>query len=622
MMHRAQLTRRLRLPSLAAACLALSTGCSGSVGDDGSPVTTGGTAGGFSPGTAGSSGASGPGAGGSGNVPPLGNGGSNSTAGTTSTPGGAGGGGVAAACLPGTDVAAPEVAAPKRLIRLTFNQIANSVRSLFGDAAATLITTKYQIGDATARTFPPLVSPREGSLISEDKWSKNDFIAKELGDYVLANFAAVTKCPAVATDVCAQQYITTLAERAYRRPLSEEDKTSLLQVYTATKTAGGSINEAVQYAVYAVLQSPHFLYRTEFGAGSMVAGELAPFELASHLSYFLTDGPPDQPLFDAAKAGSLSTPDAITAQVTRILATPTAKENFEQAMIAYYSLGGVLGVVIDPARAPAFNAGLANSMYRESELFIKEVLWNGKVNDFLTSRKATINAGLAALYGVTFPPAGATVTDGWATAELPDTRAGILTQAAFLTTKSRPDEPSVVGRALAVNAALLCAENPPFPDALAGVIDEASKTLEHQTENEKAAYRANTATCAGCHSNFDAYGLALQNFDIIGKFTTADSEGRPVNTTVTLPAAVGGATVQNAAQMAKSMAETGQFSTCMARNLLTFAMAEGAQVYPNSCSTQSIAQAYKTSDQSFSSMVRAVATSKAFTFRTAGGTSQ
>lgn len=616
MMHRAQLTRRRGLPALAAACLALSAGCSGSVGDDGNPATTGGAAGGFPPGTAGASGATGPGAGGSGNAPSTSTGG-NSSAGTPSTPGGGGGG-----VVPGVACEGPDVAAPKRLIRLTFNQIANSVRSLFGDVAATLITTKYQIGDATARTFPPLVSPREGSLISEDKWSKGDFIAKELADYVLANFAAVTKCGAAPTDVCAQQYITTLAERAYRRPLTEEDKTSLLQVYSATKTAGGTIAEAVQYAVYAVLQAPHFLYRTEFGAGSMQAGELAPFELASHLAYFLTDAPPDQPLTDAAKAGSLSTPEAITAQVTRILATPAAKENFESAMIAYYSLAGVLGVVIDPARAPAFNAGLANSMYRESELFIKEVLWNGKVNDFLTSRKATINQGLADLYGVTFPPAGATVTDGWATAELPDTRAGIMTQAAFLTTKSRPDEPSVVGRALAVNAAILCAENPPFPDALAGVIDEATKTLEHQTENEKAEYRAKTATCAGCHSNFDAYGLALQNFDIIGKFTTADFEGRPVNTVVTLPQAVGGATVQNAAQMAKSMAETGQFSTCMARNLLTFAMAEGAQVYPNSCSTQAIAQAYKTSDQSFSSMVRAVATSKAFTFRTAGGTSQ
>ena len=86
--------------------------------------------------------------------------------------------------------------------------------------------------------------------------------------------------------------MTSFAQKAFRRPLSADEQARFLKVYTDTKTAGGSINEAVQYSVYAALQSPLFLYRTEFGGNSTVEGPLAPYEMASQLSLFLSDGPP------------------------------------------------------------------------------------------------------------------------------------------------------------------------------------------------------------------------------------------------------------------------------------------------------------------------------------------
>src|SRR5690606_32332902 len=117
--------------------------------------------------------------------------------------------------------------------------------------------------------------------------------------------------------------------------------------------------------------------------------------------------------------------------------------------------------------------------------------------------------------------------DGFAALDLPENRAGLLTMAGFLTARSRPDTPSVVGRGLVVNATLLCGQNPPFPEDQSAAIEAVSAMLEHETERKKAEFRGMTAPCSGCHLLFDQYGVALENYDVIGKYRTVDAEGRP-----------------------------------------------------------------------------------------------
>jgi hypothetical protein len=512
-----------------------------------------------------------------------------------------------------------QVTNAKRLIRLSFNQIANSLGSLLGTALQDQIVTTYQVPDPSTRWFPPLSNPREGSVIIDNQWQQTDAIAQATGKYVLDNFAAVTKCPSPATDTCAQQFVTTFAQKAFRRPLAADEQTRLLKVYSDTKAAGGTVNESVQYAVYATLQSPLFLYRTEFGGNSAVDGPLTSYEMASQLSLFLSDGPPDQPLLDAAAQNKLTDPADIKAQAARLLATPGAQQNLETAMLAYFALPNVLSVVIDPMIAPTFTPGLANSMYHESELFVRNVLWNGKVTDFLTSRRAVINQSLADLYGVTFPPPGAMLdADKFAVTDLPANRSGMLTQAAFLTSKARPNVPSVVGRGLTVNKSVVCQVNPAFPDSLKTQIDAVVATLADKTEREKAEYRANNGPCNGCHPHFDPFGLALQNYDILGKFTTTDPEGRPIDPSVTLPDAAGGGAARDAVEMAKKLADSGSFEVCMSKNLLVFAMAEGTDISADSCATQAVAANFKTSGRTFGDLVQEIAVSKGFTTRTAG----
>jgi uncharacterized protein DUF1592/uncharacterized protein DUF1588/uncharacterized protein DUF1595 len=514
-----------------------------------------------------------------------------------------------------------DVALHKRVVRLSFNQISNAVTALTNPALGATIAATYEIGDSEHRTFPPLASAREGSQLTDSSWAKTDKIAADVGKYVLANAATASNCGAMPTADCVKTFVLSFAERAFRRPLNDAEKANLSKVLTDVTAAGGSTSEQLQYGVYAVLESPYFLYRTEFGPDAAQAGALTAHEVASQLAFFLTDAPPDAPLLDAAAQGALATAEQVGAQVKRMLALDSAKQNLQDAMFSYFGLYGLETVIVD---TPDFTPAVRNSMQHESELFLKNSLWSPKLATLLTARQSTINSTLATLYGVAAPTTGLDA-DGFGPAELPANRAGMLTNLGFLTARSRPDTPSVVGRGLLVNAALLCAQNPAFPQALAGDIAAASAMLVEATEREKSAYRTSTAPCSGCHTGFDPYGLALSNFDAIGRFTSMDAKGRVIDASVTLPPNAGGKQVTSATEMADALASGGTFAACMAKNVMLYALAEvpdegasQASVSVTGCATQSIASGFAKTGQSFSDLVEQVAVSNTLGQRTAG----
>lgn len=514
----------------------------------------------------------------------------------------------------------------KRIVRLSFNQISNTVHALFGETLGKKIDADYLIGSESqvARTFPPLASGREGSVISKTIWPTNDQIAAAAGTYTLANLSTVTACGAAPTDECAQTFVKAFAEKAYRRPLTDAEVMSVTTLYTEVKTSYGTVPEAIQYTIYGLMQAPQMLYRTEFGADKAQAGVLTPFELASELSYFLTDGPPDQALLDAAKQNKLANAADISPQVTRLLATPAAKMNLEGAMFSYFKLDNLATVKIDDAGFTNGTmdkpyTGLRESAYRETELFLSNTLWSGPLAGLLTAKKTSINTTLAKFYGITLPSAPADEKT-FVEVELPATRAGLMTQAGFLASNSRPDFPSVVARGLVINAALLCATNPPFPvdeGTLASIADAKAK-LVSATAREQSVYRTTTAPCLGCHMNFDAYGLALENYDAIGRYRTMDPQGRPIDASVTLPTNAGGGLAKDTIDMETQVASAPGFASCVAKNMLNWAMAEGSQLTPTSCPATAVAQGFNASDKTFSALLREVAVSEAFTTRNAG----
>jgi hypothetical protein len=513
-----------------------------------------------------------------------------------------------------------EVLASARVVRLSYTQIATAVRDLLGEAAAQRVTTEHQITDLHSRTFPPLLNPREGTVITATAWQKSDGIADTVGQYVFENFGTVTAC-GTADDACAEGFVLDFAKRAFRRPLDARESESVLKVYSEVKAAGGSVQEATQYGVYAALSAPQFLYRTEFGSSAGAEVSLTPYELASQLSFFLTDAPPDAELMAAAERGELESREQIGAQVDRILSSDAAKRNLEAAAFSYFEIAKVLSTAFDPEKVPEWNIGFQNSVARETELFLNNTLWSGKLTDLITSRNTYINEALAPVYGVPFPPPGASLdADGFALVNVPENRAGLLTMPGFLITRARPEGvTSVVGRGLLVNGRMLCVPSPSFPENLQEEIDAVEQQLEHATEKEKAEYRAQNNTCGGCHRNFDAYGLVLENYDALGRFRTTDAEGRPIDTAVTLPDIVGGVEISSANQLAAEIAENGAFERCMALNFMQFALADGV-VKLDGCALDAVVRNHeKSSARDLTSLIREIAVSKTLSVRSAGG---
>jgi hypothetical protein len=290
-------------------------------------------------------------------------------------------------------------------------------------------------------------------------------------------------------------------------------------------------------------------------------------------------------------------------------------------MFSYFGLYGLEKVIVD---APEFTEPVRNSMLHESELLLKNNLWGPKLAQLLTTRQSTINAALAPLYGVAAPTSGLDA-EGFAVVELPANRAGILTNLGFLTARSRPDQPSVVGRGLMVNAALLCATNPEFPQTLSEQIAAVSAMLEDATERAKSDYRTSNPVCGSCHAGFDPYGLALGTFDALGRFQTVDSKGRAIDPAVTLPPNAGRVPVASATEMANVLAGGGAFSACMAKNVMLYALSEVpadgasvASVSVDGCATRAIATSFANTGQSFSDLVEQVAVSSTLGQRSQG----
>lgn len=612
---------RLRSPLCAPflsgwAAIGLLIGCAGTLDDPSDQMASGGSA---NPGIPGAGNTSVPPGGGPVGGQGMAHGGASSNGGTHaagSTAAGSNAAGDNAVACSGTGVTAS-----KRIVRLSLNQIINTIGTLINPGLRSGLAEEHNVVDAQHRSFPPLQDPREGNSIIDSNWKTIDSMAQAAGEYVRDNFAAATNCGATPTDACAQQYLLGLARKAYRRALTSGEETRLKTLYTeGFKGAGATVNEAVQYGVYAIIQSPQFVYRTEFGEDWKIDGGLTSDEVASALSYFLTDDAPDQELLDAAAQKKLATPSDIAAHVDRILKTPAARTNLHGAMMSYFSYQDLEPLVIDD---DAFTNGVRNSMYREGDLFLQNVLWGeGKLSELLLARKTIVNASLASIYGISpFPAPGVTLdADGFGLVDLPPTRSGILTQAGFLTTRSRPDGTSVVGRGLLVKKAFLCTETPQPPDALGEAIADAEKMLHDTTEREKSVYRTTTSPCNGCHLGFDAYGLALDTYDILGRYRTKDSQGRDIDASVVLPYELGSGTAKDAVEMASKLAESGAFAKCMGLNLTNYAFADvsAGAVSLDSCAAEEVAQAFAQTDQTFSSLVRSVATSATFRNRLKG----
>ena len=545
--------------------------------------------------------------------------------------GGPGGGGVAEAACSGA--ADPRlIVAPQRILLLTVPQVVGTVGYLFGDAAAAQVRSSPALDLAadTLTRFPP--SGGEDATISEGAVISRDQVGQIVGRYVLEHFGDVTAC-APPIDACALAYLDVLAARAYRRALTADEHAALGELYATLREQDvdgylvtASVEEATQYAVYALVTAPQLLWRTEIGGQSAAAASARPSvtltddELATAVSFFLTDRPPDDQLLAAARAGTLHT--SVADHVARILDTQAARDWLRSVIEIYLGLNRLPTTPLGDR--PGLTDPLLADMRVESRLFLDEALWRGDITDLVASRVAFLNTRLAtAIYDVPIP-AGA--TDGaFARTTLPaDRRAGLLTNAGFLTTIGTPRQPRVGVRGAQAAAALLCLASPPLtaPGPVSNEEAVQIATLDTTTAQQQVAARRRPE-CLGCHETMDALGVALDAYDDIGRYRTVDDRGQAVDTHTPLPAVLGGGTAAGAVETAEAIAKSPAFVACMARTVLQQAMTDASAAVDvplppqqAGCAVADLAARFNSGgEKTFGALVRAAAASPAFAVR-------
>ena len=276
---------------------------------------------------------------------------------------------------PGTTPGTPGSCAlpPTRIWALTPDQLARTMLTVLpttGDQFEGLAGA-IAAGEGFSNTASRLnmTEPYVGQLLE---------LAYKLSSAAAADPAKLAPCLAQAApaDTCVRDFVNGFAGRAYRRDLTAAETQALVDQYKRARTAGDG-TAAVRQLLMAVLTSPNFLFRTELGeegGGATVA--LTGFERASALSYFLTDGPPDAELLQAARSGALARKDEIEKQTRRLVGKSHGGAGVERMLRELYQTAAPRTTDKDEMVFPEWKTELAEDLAREGEAFMQQVLFS------------------------------------------------------------------------------------------------------------------------------------------------------------------------------------------------------------------------------------------------------
>jgi len=406
----------------------------------------------------------------------------------------------------------------------------------------------------------------EGPLTSdEDRRKREGLVPWKEGDKELTavkpeNIAEARTC------------LKRLAERAWRRPVSDDELARYVKIVESEVAAGEKFRAAYRSAMIGVLSSKNFYYLEE-GSPTERRATVTDVELASRLSYFLWGSMPDDELTAAARSGALHDPKTLQAQLTRMLADPKTSRFAAAFPKQWLQLHRVGVFPPDPKLYPEYDRWLETSMVLESTHYFGEMFAkNLPLREFLTSNWTMANPRLALHYGLQ------PVTEsGFQRVALrpEDHRGGLLTQASVLMLTSDGTRHRPVHRGVWVSEAIFGRTPPPPPPNVEPLeptpVDKPKATIRQQLEAH-----ATHSICASCHKNIDPLGFAFDNYDAIGnwrteeKMTAGKGANPPVNASGTLPDGRSFAGPDEFKQML--VADVDRFAEAFVEQLATFAL--------------------------------------------------
>ncbi len=416
------------------------------------------------------------------------------------------------------------------------------------------------------------------------------------------------------TPQCAKTILTSLMERAYRRPVTQEELAAKLELVALVQREGDTFQEGVRLALQAILASPNFLFRIESDpkvqatpAINRVANETAhpvsDIELASRLSYFLWASMPDQELMQVAKARTLRQPAVLEAQVRRMIADPKGRNLVDNWAAQWLQLRNLGRTKPDPKRFPTVDDELLDAMRRETSMFIEAIIKEDRsILDVIDAPFTFINGPLARHYGI----AGVDGEDFQRVTLDGVQRGGVLTQGAILTVSSYPTRTSIPVRGKWVMENLLGTPPPPPPDDVPS-LNETNVGVEVSLRERLEQHRKDPS-CAPCHNVMDPIGFGLENYDAVGAWRTHDGKF-PIESTGTLPDGKTFVGSKGLKEVLKGQSDA--FVRNVTEKLLTYSLGRGLERFDRP-TVDAISRTVAGSNYRFSALVMEVVKSRPF----------
>jgi mono/diheme cytochrome c family protein len=380
-------------------------------------------------------------------------------------------------------------------------------------------------------------------------------------------------CDPKSGAACVEKIISTLARRAYRRPVTQAEVAGLVRFVNASTRKGHSVEYGIRTAITAMLVSPHFLFRIERDdpKDPMKPHRVSDIELASRLSYFLWRSMPDDELLGLAEAGQLRDKAVLRAQVKRLIDDPRSVSLADDFAGQWLELRNLDTMKPDPDRFLYWGPALREAMKTETRMFFDHILRNNRpLREFLDASYTFLNDRLAKFYGIE----GVTGPEFRKVDLTTNERGGLLTQASILTITSYPSRTSVVIRGKYILQNILGTPPLPPPPDVPPLEEEsvgASASLRQQMEKHRS-----NPVCASCHAKMDALGFGLENYDGIGKWRTKDGKF-PVDSSGVLP---DGRTFDGPGQLRNALlAQMPDFAQNVVEKMMIYALGRGLQSY-------------------------------------------
>lgn len=410
-------------------------------------------------------------------------------------------------------------------------------------------------------------------------------------------------------EACSRKILSTLAHRAYRRPLVDDDIQTLMGFYKTGRKTKGGFEAGIEMALERILVGPEFLFRIErdpAGTAPDSAYRIGDLELASRLSFFLWTSIPDEQLLDLAERGKLKDSEMLQQQVRRMLADSRSKALVTNFADEWLYLRNLKSVKPDPDAFPEFDENLRESFQKETELFFESIMREDRsVIDLLDAKYTFLNERLARHYGIPN-----IYGSHFRRVELSDgQRGGLLGQGSVLTVTSYANRTSPTIRGKWVLENILGSPPPPPPPNVPSLKD--NKDTQALTMRQRMEQHRANPVCAGCHARMDPLGFALENFDGLGHWRSADG-GNRIDPSGVLP---DGAKFQGPAGLRQVLlSKRDEFAETVTEKLLTYALGRPVEYYDQPA-VRAILHEAAANDYRWSSLVMGIVRSTPFQMR-------